>query len=184
MALTRCSLRMVRRLRSRWAAGNGPARAAYEVSHEEARFALDAAALISTPLLFVLGFFLVFVVGGLSGVMIASVPFDMQVHDTFFIVAHFHYVLIGGAVFPIMGGLYYWFPKIFGPTLSERAGRFAFGLVFAGFNLTFFPMHELGLVGMPRRVYTYLPSLDWGGLNLLATVGCVHPRGGSCGHAR
>ncbi|HXH12053.1 MAG TPA: cytochrome c oxidase subunit I [Alphaproteobacteria bacterium] len=123
------------------------------------------------PLLFVLGFFFVFVLGGLSGVMLASVPFDLQVHDTFFVVAHFHYVLIGGAVFPLFGGLYYWFPKLTGRMLHERAGVWNFWLLFVGFNLTFFPMHQLGLEGMPRRIYTYLPEMGWGDLNLLASLG-------------
>jgi cytochrome c oxidase subunit 1 len=126
-----------------------------------------------TPLLFVLGFFFIFVLGGLTGVMLASVSLDQQVHDTFFVVAHFHYVLIGGAVFPLFGGLYYWFPKFTGRMLSERTGRRVFWLFFIGFNLTFFPMHQLGLKGMPRRVYTYLPETGWGALNLLATAGGV-----------
>ena len=126
---------------------------------------------VKTPLLFVLGFFFNFLIGGLTGVMLASVTLNQQVHDTFFVVAHFHYVLIGGSVFPLFGGLYYWFPKITGRMLSERTGRWVFGLMMIGFNLTFFPMHQLGLKGMPRRVYTYLPGLGWEGLNLLATVG-------------
>ena len=105
--------------------------------------------------------------------MIASVPFDLQVHDTYFIVAHFHYVLIGGAVFPLFGAFYYWFPKITGRMLSERAGRWNFWLFFLGVNLTFFPMHQLGLDGMPRRVYTYMTETGWGNLNLLASIGAV-----------
>ena len=123
------------------------------------------------PLLFVLGFFGIFVLGGLTGVMIASVPFDLQVHDTFFIVAHFHYVLIGGAVFPLLGAAFYWFPKITGRMMNERAGHWSFWLAFIGFNVTFFPMHNLGLIGMPRRVYTYLDGLGWNDLNMLATAG-------------
>ncbi len=126
-----------------------------------------------TPLLFVLGFFFIFILGGLTGVMIASVPFDAQVHDTYFIVAHFHYVLIGGAVFPLFGGLYYWFPKLFGTMLNETAGKLSFALMFIGFNAAFFPMHNLGLMGMPRRVYTYIDGLGWNDLNLLATVGAL-----------
>jgi cytochrome c oxidase subunit 1 len=124
-----------------------------------------------TPLLYVLGFFCIFIIGGLSGVMLASVQLDLQVHDTYFIVAHFHYVLIGGAVFPLLGGIHYWFPKITGRMLSETLGKVGFGLLFVGFNLTFFPMHTLGLMGMPRRVYTYPAELGWGGLNVLATAG-------------
>jgi cytochrome c oxidase subunit I+III len=124
-----------------------------------------------TPLLFILGFFGIFIIGGLTGVMLASVSLDQQVHDTYFVVAHFHYVLIGGAVFPLFAGFYYWFPKFTGRMLSERVGRWVFWLFFAGFNVTFFPMHYLGLKGMPRRVYTYLPETGWGPLNLLATAG-------------
>lgn len=124
-----------------------------------------------TPLLFVLGFFAIFILGGLTGVMLASVPLDLQLHDTFFVVAHLHYVLIGGAVFPLFGAFYYWFPKWTGRMLSERAGRWNFWLMFIGFNLVFFPMHQLGLIGMPRRVYTYLPETGWGTLNLIASIG-------------
>jgi cytochrome c oxidase subunit I+III len=127
----------------------------------------------SVPFLWIIGFFFVFLIGGLSGVMVASVPFDLQAHDTFFVVAHFHYVLIGGAVFPLFGGLYYWFPKITGWRLDDRLGVIAFGLFFVGFNLTFFPMHILGLRGMPRRVYTYQPGLGFDTLNLLATAGAA-----------
>src|SRR5881396_451436 len=127
----------------------------------------------SVALLFVCGFIARFVIGGLTGVMIALVPFDRQVHDTFFIVAHFHYVLIGGAVFPLFAACYYWFPKITGRLLSERLGAWVFGLFFVGFNLTFFPMHILGLHGMPRRVYTYPAAMGWGTLNLLATAGAA-----------
>lgn len=125
---------------------------------------------LATPMLWVLGFFFIFVIGGLSGVMVASVPFDMQVHDTYFLVAHFHYVLIGGAVFPLMGGLYYWYPKLTGRMMSERLGKISFWLAFIGFNLTFFPMHQLGLEGMPRRVYTYINGLGWNDLNLFVSI--------------
>jgi cytochrome c oxidase subunit 1 len=126
-----------------------------------------------TPLLFVLGFFFIFVAGGLTGVMLASVPLDLQVHDTYFVVAHFHYVLIGGAVFPVLGAVYFWFPKITGRMMSERLGRWNFWLAFIGFNVAFFPMHVLGIRGMPRRVYTYQPDLGWDGLNLLASAGSM-----------
>ena len=126
---------------------------------------------LKTPLLFVIGFIITFVIGGLTGVMVASVPFDTQVHDTYFVVAHFHYVLIGGAVFPLLGAVYYWYPKFTGRMMSERLGRWVFGLIFAGFHLTFFPMHILGFQGMPRRVYTYQPEMHWDALNLLSSAG-------------
>jgi cytochrome c oxidase subunit I+III len=128
---------------------------------------------LATPLLFVLGFVAVFVLGGLTGVMLAAAPFDLQAHDTFFVVAHFHHVLIGGAVFPLFGALFFWFPKMTGRMLDERAGRWTFWLLFAGFNLTFFPMHLLGLRGMPRRVYTYPPGLGLDTLNLVSTAGAL-----------
>ncbi|HVL66506.1 MAG TPA: cytochrome c oxidase subunit I [Vicinamibacterales bacterium] len=133
----------------------------------------DGRIVYRTPLLFVLGFLIIFVVGGLTGVMVASVPLDLQVHDTFFVVAHFHYVLIGGAVFPLFGAIYYWFPKLTGRMLSERLGKWNFWTLAVGFNLTFFPMHQLGLEGMPRRVYTYIDGLGWNGLNLAATAGAL-----------
>ena len=123
------------------------------------------------PLLFVIGFFLIFIIGGLSGVTLASVPFDLQVHDTFYVVAHFHYVLIGGAVFPLIGGIYYWFPKITGRMMNDRLGAWNFWVLFFGFNITFFPMHLLGFEGMPRRVYTYPADMGWGTWNMVATIG-------------
>ncbi|MGH7510050.1 MAG: cytochrome c oxidase subunit I [Gemmatimonadales bacterium] len=125
------------------------------------------------PFLFVLGFVVLFIIGGFSGVMIASVSYDQQVHDTFFVVAHLHYVLLGGAVAPLFGAIYYWFPKLTGRVLSEALGRWHFALFFIGVNLTFFPMHWLGLDGMPRRVYTYLAETGWGELNLLASLGAL-----------
>jgi cytochrome c oxidase subunit I+III len=127
----------------------------------------------TVPMLWALAFFVVFLIGGLTGVMLASVPLDMQVHDTYFVVAHFHYVLIGGSVFPLLGALYYWFPKITGRMLSDRLGIASLALFFIGFNLTFFPQHVLGLRGMPRRVYTYPAEMGWGGLNLLISVGAL-----------
>jgi cytochrome c oxidase subunit I+III len=126
---------------------------------------------LTLPMAWALSFFVLFLLGGLTGVVLGSVPLDWQVHDTFFVVAHFHYVLIGGAVFPLFGAVYYWFPKWTGRMLGARLGWWNFGLFFLGFNLTFFPMHILGMMGMPRRVYTYGADRGWGGLNLLATVG-------------
>jgi cytochrome c oxidase subunit 1 len=128
---------------------------------------------LTVPFLFVLGFVVLFIIGGFTGVMIASVSYDQQVHDTYFIVAHLHYVLLGGAVTPLFGAFYFWFPKITGRMLSETLGRWHFGLWFLGVNLAFFPMHQLGLQGMTRRVYTYLAETGWGDLNLLATIGAV-----------
>jgi cytochrome c oxidase subunit I+III len=125
------------------------------------------------PLMYVIGFVAIFVLGGLTGVMLASVPLNLQVHDTFFVVAHFHYVLIGGAVFPLLGGVFFWFPKMTGRMMNERLGHISFWLTFIGFNVTFFPMHKLGLIGMPRRVYTYLPETNWGPLNVLSTIGAA-----------
>jgi cytochrome c oxidase subunit I+III len=124
-----------------------------------------------TPFLFVLGFFFIFVLGGLTGVMVAVVPFDLQVHDSYFVVAHFHYVLIGGVTFPLFGALYYWLPKYSGRLLNETLGRWNFWLMFIGFNVAFFPMHIVGLLGMPRRVYTYQPGLGWDIYNLISTIG-------------
>jgi cytochrome c oxidase subunit 1 len=128
---------------------------------------------VRTPLLFVYGFFFIFVAGGLTGVMLASVPLDLQVHDTYFVVAHFHYVLIGGAVFPLMGATYYWFPKLTGRMMSERLGRWHFWLAFVSFNAAFFPMHILGIWGMPRRIYTYPVDLGWGDMNLFVSAGAL-----------
>jgi cytochrome c oxidase subunit I+III len=127
--------------------------------------------ILQTPMLFVIGFIIIFVIGGISGVMIASVPFDWQVHDTYFLVAHFHYVLIGGMVFPLFGGIFYWFPKITGRMMDEGLGKWQFWLMFIGFNLTFFIMHYTGFIGMPRRVYTFLPGLGWEIPNLISTIG-------------
>ncbi len=128
---------------------------------------------ISTAFLYVLGFIVVFVVGGITGVMFAAIPFDQQTTDSYFVVAHFHYVLVGGAVFPMIAGLYYWMPKITGRLLDERLGKIGFWVVFVGFNLTFFPMHISGLEGMPRRVYTYPDDMGWGLTNLLSSIGAA-----------
>ncbi|MBI2238445.1 MAG: cytochrome c oxidase subunit I [Actinobacteria bacterium] len=124
-----------------------------------------------TPMLFAIGFVTMFVIGGLSGVTHAVVPADYQQTDTYYIVAHFHYVLFGGAIFGLAGGMYYWWPKIFGRMLDERLGKIHFWLMLIGFNLTFAPMHWLGLQGMPRRIYTYDESLGLTFLNLLSTIG-------------
>jgi cytochrome c oxidase subunit I+III len=126
---------------------------------------------LKTPFLYVLGFVVVFVIGGLTGVMFAAVPFDQQTTDSYFVVAHFHYVLFGGAVFPIFAGIHYWLPKMSGRMYHELLGQVSFWLVFVGFNLTFFPMHVSGLLGMPRRVYTYPGGLGWDAYNLLSTIG-------------
>jgi cytochrome c oxidase subunit 1 len=128
---------------------------------------------VKTPLLFVLAFFFILVMGGLTGLMLASVSLDTQLHDSFFVVAHLHYVLLGGAVFPLFGAFYYWFPKFTGRMLGERLGRWNFWLFFIGFNVTFFPMHLLGLWGMPRRVYTYPAEMGWGDMNLLSSIGAA-----------
>ena len=117
-----------------------------------------------TPMLWCLGFIGVFTIGGLSGIFLAAFPIDWQVTDTYFVVAHLHYVLFGGSIFGIFGGLYYWWPKMFGRILDERLGKLHFWTVFVGFNLTFFPQHLLGLLGMPRRVYTYHAARAVGGL--------------------
>lgn len=126
-----------------------------------------------TPLLFLLGFIVLFVLGGITGVMVSSIPFDLQAHDSYFIVAHLHYVQIGAFVFPLFAAFYFWFPKLTGRMLSESLGKVNFWLFFAGVNVTFFPMHFLGLMGMTRRVYTYAPETGWGPLNLLATAGAM-----------
>jgi cytochrome c oxidase subunit I len=120
-----------------------------------------------------MGFLIEFIIGGLSGPMLAVVPVDWQVHDSYFIVAHLHYVLFGGSVMGILAGTYYWFPKMTGRLLSERIGAWHFWLTIIGLNLAFFPMHFLGLDGMPRHIYTYLASTGWGDLNLLSTIGSL-----------
>ncbi len=126
---------------------------------------------LSVPMLWAMGFVAAFVIGGVTGVMFAIVAFDQQVTDSYFVVAHFHYVLFGGAVLPIIAGLFYWWPKLSGRMTSVRGGRWAFWVTFTGFNLTFFPMHISGMLGMPRRVYTFETGLGWDPWNLLATAG-------------
>ncbi len=134
---------------------------------------------MTTAMHFVFGFIAIFVLGGLTGVMLASVPLDLQVHDTFFVVAHFHYVLIGGSLFPLFGAFHHWFPKMTGRMIDEAAGKITFWLLFMGFNVTFFPMHILGLKGMTRRIYTYPAELGWEPANTVATFGaCIIALGG------
>src|SRR4051794_12750445 len=124
-----------------------------------------------TPMLFVLGFLALFTMGGLSGIFLAAFPVDWQVTDTYYVVAHFHYVLFGGTLFAIFGGLYFWWPKMFGRLLDERLGKWHFWLMFVGFNLTFLPQHMLGLLGMARRIYTYPHGGLWEAYNLISTIG-------------
>jgi cytochrome c oxidase subunit 1 len=124
-----------------------------------------------TPLLFALGFISLFTIGGLSGIFLAQYPIDWQVHDTYYVVAHFHYVLFGGSMFGIFAGLYYWWPKMFGRLLDERLGKVHFWLSFVGFNLAFFPQHFLGLLGMPRRIASYRDISSWQDWNIVSTVG-------------
>ncbi len=126
---------------------------------------------MSLPMLWIAGALAIFTAGGLTGVMVGIAPFDWQVHDTYFIVAHLHYTLFGGMVFPVIGGVYYFYPFIRKKMLSERLGRWAFWLIFTGFNVTFLPMHLTGLLGMPRRVFTYPADMGWDWLNLISTIG-------------
>jgi len=125
----------------------------------------------ATPLLWIVGFIVFFIVGGLSGIMFAAIPFDQQATDTYFVVAHFHFVIFGAAVFPLFGGMYYWFPKVTGRMYHEGVGKASFWLTFAGTAVTFFPMHVVGLLGMPRRNYTYPSGLGWGPYNLIESLG-------------
>ena len=125
----------------------------------------------STPLLFALGFLSMFLLGGINGAFSAAVPVDFALQDTYWVVAHLHYVLFGGSVFGVFAGVYYWFPKMTGRMLNESLGKLQFVMVFIGFNLTFFPMHQLGLAGMPRRIADYASNVGWNDLNLAASIG-------------
>jgi cytochrome c oxidase subunit 1 len=127
----------------------------------------------STPMLYAIGFIVTFTIGGISGVMHAMSSSDAQQQDTYFVVAHFHYVLFGGAMMGIFGGLYYWFPKFSGRMFSEKLGKVQFFLLFIGQNITFFPMHFVGMDGMPRRIYTYSGEMGWTALNALETSGSI-----------
>jgi cytochrome c oxidase subunit 1 len=128
---------------------------------------------LNSAMLFAIAFVAQFVAGGLTGIMLATAPIDWQVTDSYFVVAHFHYVLFGGTAFAIMAAFYYWFPKISGRLLSERIGLWHFTLMLLGFNLTFGPMHMAGLLGMPRRIYTYSAETGWAIWNQLASIGAV-----------
>jgi len=126
---------------------------------------------MTTALYYSIGMIAIFVVGGITGIFLATFPVDWQLNDTYFVVAHFHYTIFGGAVFPVLAGLYYWFPKMTGRLLDERLGKISFWFTFIGFNATFFVQHALGLSGMPRRIYTYQPGLGWSTYNLISTIG-------------
>jgi cytochrome c oxidase subunit I len=126
---------------------------------------------MTTSLYFAVGFIAIFVIGGITGIFLAVFPVDWQLNDTYFVVAHFHYVLMGGAVFTVFAGLYYWFPKMSGRLLNEQLGKISFWFMFVGFNVTFFVQHALGLSGMPRRIYTYPAGLGWSTYNLISTIG-------------
>jgi cytochrome c oxidase subunit I+III len=123
------------------------------------------------PMYYFAGFVLMFVIGGVSGVMTAAVPFDWQLTDTYFVVAHLHYVLLGINLFPVIGAIYFWFPKMTGRMMSERLGKLGFWVMFIGFNVAFFTMHLAGLLGMPRRIYTYGPEMGWSTVNLITSAG-------------
>jgi cytochrome c oxidase subunit I len=133
---------------------------------------------LSTPMLFCCGFLFQFLIAGLTGVMLGVAPFDWQLNNSYFVVGHFHYVLIGGLVFALFGGMYYWFPKATGRMPSETLGKWHFWLFCLGFNMTFIPMHFLGFLGMPRRIYTYAPDRGWESMNMLATIGVAFQMAG------
>ena len=127
----------------------------------------------ATPMLFCCAFLFQFLVAGLTGVMLGVAPFDWQLHDSYFVVGHFHFVLIGGIIFALFGGMYYWFPKASGKMMSETLGKWHFWLFCIGFNMTFIPMHFLGFLGMPRRIYTYAPGRGWESLNMVSSIGVI-----------
>ncbi len=133
---------------------------------------------LNTAMLFCCGFLLQFLVAGLTGIMLAVAPFDWQLHDSYFVVAHFHFTLIGGLVFGLFAGIYYWFPKATGKLLGETLGKWHFWLLCIGFNMTFIPLHFAGFLGMPRRIYTYAPGRGWDGLNLIASIGVIFQAAG------
>jgi cytochrome c oxidase subunit 1 len=128
---------------------------------------------LTTSMLFAIGFILLFTMGGLSGFMHASPPSDLQQTDTYFIVAHIHYVLFGGAIMGIFSGIYYWFPKMTGRMLNETIGKWHFWTTMLAMNLAFFPMHFVGMLGMPRRVYTYAPGMGFDAMNMMSTIGAL-----------
>jgi len=128
---------------------------------------------LDTPMLYCCGFLLQFLIAGLTGIMLAVAPFDWQLHDTYFVVAHFHFTLIGGLVFGLLAGMYYWFPKVSGRMYNERFGKLSFWLMVIGFNMTFIPLHFAGMLGMPRRIYTYYPGRGWEMYNLIASIGVL-----------
>ncbi len=126
---------------------------------------------MTASLYFAIGFIVIFLIGGITGIFLAVFPVDWQLNDTYFVVAHFHYTLMGGAVFSIMAGTYYWYPKMTGRLCNERLGKLSFWVMFSGFNMTFFVQHALGLSGMPRRIYTYQPGMGWSTYNLISSIG-------------
>jgi cytochrome c oxidase subunit 1 len=127
--------------------------------------------MMRTPMMFALGFVWMFMMGGFSGIMHSAAPADAQQQDSYFVVAHFHYVLIGGSIFALLAGIHYWFPLMFGRKVSEFWGKLSFWVIFAGFNITFFPLHFVGLNGMPRRTFTYDGNMGWNSINMIATIG-------------
>ena len=132
----------------------------------------------NTAMLFCCGFLLQFLVAGLTGIMLAVAPFDWQLHDSYFVVAHFHFTLIGGLIFGLFAGMYYWFPKASGKLLNETLGKWHFWLLCIGFNMTFIPLHFAGFLGMPRRIYTYAPDRGWDAVNLIASIGVIFQAAG------